>query len=458
MFGYHFEELKGGVFSELYADQDQMERMLAVLRKQGYVRRYEMDMKRKDGSVFPSSLSISLLRNRAGEVDGSICMARDITETRKRMAQLNEVNKHLQDEILERERMEDAIQDTNEKLKSLVLEYGQHNQEITVLNEMSDMLQACLDCEEAHNAIAKFLPRLFPDESGAMYMLQNNQLTAVASWGDALATEPVFSPDACWALRLSEVHLVDGESPGLPCKHRSQELPGSTLCVPMTAQGATLGLLFLQVDRQPALVDSWEQPTASVSESKQRLAVTAAKQISLSIANLQLRDRLRRQALRDPLTGMYNRRYLDDTLERELLRAKRKNTTISIIMVDIDWFKSINDSFGHEAGDTVLTVVAKSLKNGVRGEDVVCRYGGEEFILVLPEASASSALERAEQLRQRIAQLEIEHEGRTLQKITASFGIASFPDHGQALEEVIKAADAAMYRAKLGGRNRVELA
>jgi diguanylate cyclase (GGDEF)-like protein len=226
----------------------------------------------------------------------------------------------------------------------------------------------------------------------------------------------------------------------------------------MTAQGATLGLLFLQVDRQPTPVDTWEQPTGSISESKQRLAVTAAKQISLSIANLQLRDRLRRQAVRDPLTGMYNRRYLDDTLERELLRAKRKNTTISIIMVDIDWFKSINDSFGHEAGDTVLTVVAKSLKDGVRGEDVVCRYGGEEFILVLPEASASSALERAEHLRERIAQLEIEHEGTALRKITASFGVASFPDHGQAIEGVIKAADAAMYRAKTGGRNRVEVA
>jgi diguanylate cyclase (GGDEF)-like protein/PAS domain S-box-containing protein len=458
VFGYHFDELKGGSFSELYADEHEMEQMLAVLRQQGYVRRYEMDMKRKDGSVFPSSLSISVLRNRAGEVDGSICVARDITETRKRMAQINEVNKHLQEEILERERMEDAIQDTNEKLKSLVLEYGQHNQEITVLNEMSDMLQACLDCEEAHGAIAKFLPRLFADESGAMYMLQRNQLTAVASWGEALASEPVFSPDACWALRLSEVHLVDDEGPGLPCKHRSQELPASTLCVPMTAQGATLGLLFLQVDRQPTTVDTWEQPTASVSESKQRLAVTAAKQISLSIANLQLRDHLRRQAVRDPLTGMYNRRYLDDTLERELLRAKRKNTTISIIMVDIDWFKSINDSFGHEAGDTVLTVVAKSLKDGVRGEDVVCRYGGEEFILVLPEAPTSSALERAEHLRERIAQLEIEHEGTALRKITASFGVASFPDHGQTIEGVIKAADAAMYRAKTGGRNRVEVA
>ncbi len=457
MFGYRFDELKDRSFSELYADKNEMERMLVLLREQGYVRRYEMDMKRKDGSVFPSSLSISFLLGRSGEVAGSICVARDITETRKRMAQLNEVNKHLQAEILDRERMEDAIQDANEKLKSLVLEYGQHNQEITMLNEMSDLLQACLDCEEAHKAIAKFLPRLFPDESGAMYMVSRNQLTAVASWGESLTSEPAFAPDACWALRLGEVHLVDGESPGLPCKHLTQELAGATLCVPLTAQGATLGLLFLQADRQHTL-EIWDQPTASVSESKQRLAVTAAKQISLSVANLQLRDRLRRQATRDPLTGIYNRRYLDDTLERELLRAKRKDTTISIIMVDIDLFKSINDSFGHEAGDTVLTVVANSLKSGVRGEDVVCRYGGEEFILVLPEASAKSAQERAEQLRKRIAKLEIEHEGKALRKITASFGVATFPDHGHAIEEVIKAADSAMYRAKAGGRNRVEVA
>ena len=457
IFGYRFEELKDRSFYELYADKNEMERMLARLREQDYVRRYEMDMKRKDGSFFPSSLSISILRDHSGEVTGSICVARDITQTRKRMAEINEVNKHLQAEILDRERMEDAIQESNEKLKSLVLEYGQHNQEITLLNEMSDLLQACLDCEEAHQAIAKFLPRLFPDDSGAMYMMNRNQLTAVASWGESLISEPVFAPDACWALRRGEVHEVGGDRPSLPCTHLSQELQGATLCVPLTAQGVNLGLLFLQVDREHTL-EIWEQPTTPVSEPKQRRAITVAKQISLSVANIQLRDSLRRQATRDPLTGIYNRRYLDDTLERELLRAKRKDTMISIIMVDIDLFKGINDSFGHEAGDTVLTVVAKSLKTGVRGEDVVCRYGGEEFILVLPEASTENARERAEHLRERIAQLEIEHDEKVLQKITASFGVATFPDHGHTIEEVIKAADTAMYRAKARGRNRVEVA
>jgi GAF domain-containing protein len=269
--------------------------------------------------------------------------------------------------------MEEAIQESNEKLKSLVLEYGQHNQEITLLNEMSDLLQACLDSEEAHKAIAKFLPRLFPDDAGAMYMMNRNQLTAVASWGESLISEPVFAPEACWALRRGEVHEVGSDRPSLPCTHLSQELQGATLCVPLTAQGANLGLLFLQIVIREHTLEIWDEPTAPVSESKRRLAITVAKQISLSVANIQLRDRLRRQATRDPLTGIYNRRYLDDTLEREVLRAKRKDTTISIIMVDIDLFKSINDSFGHEAGDTVLKAVAKSLKTGVRGEDVVCR-------------------------------------------------------------------------------------
>ncbi|HAA05467.1 MAG TPA: hypothetical protein DCE18_19160, partial [Syntrophobacteraceae bacterium] len=313
MFGYGFEELKDQSFYELYADKNQMDLLLGRLREQGYVRRYEVDMRRKDGSVFPGSLSIRLLRDRSGEVTGSICVARDATETRKRMAQLNEVNKHLQAEILERERVEEALQGTNEKLKSLVLEYGQHNQEITLLNEMSDLLQACLDCEEAHKAIARFLPRLFPEDTGAMYMVNKNQLTAVASWGETLISEPVFAPDTCWALRRGEVHEVGRDRPGLPCKHLVAELEGATLCIPLTAQGNTLGLLFIQVDREHTL-DVWEQPTASVSEAKQRLAVTVAKQISLSVANLQLRDRLRRQAPRDPLTGIYNRRYLDDTL------------------------------------------------------------------------------------------------------------------------------------------------
>jgi diguanylate cyclase (GGDEF)-like protein len=169
----------------------------------------------------------------------------------------------------------------------------------------------------------------------------------------------------------------------------------------------------------------------------------------------QREQRLQEQAISDPLTGLYNRRYLNEFLPRELARSGRSNMPVALLLFDLDHFKRVNDSSGHEAGDIVLTAVGNLLRGNVRGSDIACRYGGEEFALILPETGADAAMRRAEDIRLAISTLSLTHAGRPLGKITASFGIAVFPDHAQDTDDLLRVADMALYAAKGAGRNRI---
>ena len=191
------------------------------------------------------------------------------------------------------------------------------------------------------------------------------------------------------------------------------------------------------------------------SEVEKQLALTVADQIGLALANLRLRETLRSQAIRDPLTGLYNRRYMEGSLEREVRRAERNQRSIGIIMIDLDHFKKLNDTLGHDAGDTVLREVGAFLQTHIRGEDIACRYGGEEFTLILPEVTLEVTRERAEQLRTEFKQLDLRHRYQSFGIITLSLGVAVFPQHGSTAPAVMRAADSALYRAKETGRDRV---
>ena len=186
--------------------------------------------------------------------------------------------------------------------------------------------------------------------------------------------------------------------------------------------------------------------------------MTFAGQIGLSIANIKLRDALRTQSIRDALTGLYNRRHLEEILEREIRRSARAQQHLGIIVIDLDHFKSFNDPYGHDAGDAVLCETGLSLTSGIRAEDFVCRYGGEEFVVVLPTANLEAARARAETLRLKMKELTILHQGKSMGMITISAGVAVFPDHGTTPREVIAAADAALYEAKRNGRDQVAVA
>lgn len=345
-----------------------------------------------------------------------------------------------------------AEREFSEKLARSLAEVQERNQEITFLSQMSSFLQTCATSEEACTAIARFGPQLFPTEAGVIYMFHasRNYVEHAASWGGANPHEDMFQPTDCWALRRGRLHAVGEKNNAMVCAHvaRHGDDTQPYICAPMMAQGETLGLLYLQA--HPAAGGA-----APLSDGKQQLATAVAEQIALALSNLKLRETLRQQSVRDPLTGLYNRRFLEEALDRELARLERKNLPLALIMIDVDNFKSFNDTFGHEAGDAVLRDLGGILQRYVRGGDIACRYGGEEFTVILPEATIETGRQRAEILREAMRELRLVHDGKSLGAVTLSLGVAASPENGRKREHLLQAADAALYEAKDGGRNRV---
>jgi len=359
-------------------------------------------------------------------------------------------------DITEGKRVEEALGQANERLKLLVAESEERNRIISLLNDMTEVFQTCQGSGEAYQAIAFFAPSLFPTEEGALYILNNsrNLLEAVTVWGDSPPPESLFAPEECWAIRRGRVYALEGAGAGIPCRHVSGALAAGYLCVPMVAQGEALGLLHVRFGPN-SLKPGTGKPLSVRMEAKQRLAVTLAENIALALANLYLREKLRGQAIRDPLTGLFNRRYLEETLNRELHRVQRLKGSLGVVMMDLDNFKQFNDTFGHEAGDAILNAVGGLIRIHCREEDIPCRYGGEEFLLVLPGASLDVTMGRAEKLREAVKQLQIQHRGQSLTSTTMSLGVAVFPDTGATVEDLLRAADMALYRSKAEGRDRV---
>ena len=389
---------------------------------------------RRDGSEFPVDVSRSFLETPAETL--AIAIIRDVTQ---------------------RKQAEEALKQANEKLADSVQVLQRRTQELALLQEMGELLQSCPTVEEGYGVVGRYAPRFFPTGSGALCVTapSRNLVEAVSVWGDSLLSERFFSPNDCWALRRGRVHLVEAPASDLLCPHVGQVPPAPYVCIPMMAQGEALGVLHLQVGgRGPHLPEAAPEPLAESS----RLAVLVAERIGLALANLKLRETLRIQSIRDPLTGVFNRRHMEESLNRDLHSAARKQRSVGVIMFDIDHFKHFNDTFGHEAGDAVLRVLGDFLQKRMRGEDIACRYGGEEFTLVLPEASLDATRQRAEQLLQEVKHLDLQHRGQSLPSVTLSMGVAAFPEHGSAAEDILRAADAALYSAKASGRDRVVVA
>jgi diguanylate cyclase (GGDEF)-like protein len=275
----------------------------------------------------------------------------------------------------------------------------------------------------------------------------------VAIWGENRPGDQGLQARECWSLRLGKMYLVDASMPGVLCTHVKSPLQTVSLCIPLVAQGETLGLLHLLFN------SGWLSLPADARERqkrhKQQLAIAVAENLALSLANFKLRDTLYIQSIHDYLTGLYNRRYMAELLEKELHRMARKKLPAGIVIIDIDRFKGFNDRFGHEAGDMVLREFSLFLRKNIREEDFACRYGGDEFVIILPETSLENARQRAEQLRAGIKHMTIQFRGATLDMVTLSLGVACYPNHGLTAEALLRTADAALYRAKAEGRDRV---
>lgn len=356
---------------------------------------------------------------------------------------------HLADR--ERQRAQNALQQANEMLTEWVRELEVRNKETLLLNEMGDRLQTCLTTEEACAVITRSALSLFPNDCGALCVTNpsKNLVEVMAVWGGFAAQEPVFSPENCWALRSGRVHRVDDPAKSPICGHVRPGIRNGYLCVPMVAQGEAIGVLHLEMgppgpDGRPVMTDA-----------KNRLALSVADHLGLALASLRLRETLHIQSIRDPLTGLYNRRYMEESLERELRRADRKQRPLAALMLDLDHFKRFNDTLGHAAGDATLRSIGNFLQSRMRKDDIVCRYGGEEFTIIMPESSLEIAIQRAERLRDDCKRLEITLNGQFLGNVTFSVGIACFPEHGTSAEQLLHVADLALYRAKAAGRDCV---
>lgn len=364
--------------------------------------------------------------------------------------QLRNLNAMLEARVAERTKELARAQD---QLRESLNETQAYTREVEAINELVKLLQSCLSLEEAHSLAARVLQRFFAAGSLLLLNSSRNLLDVGLTWGDGARKTGPFSPESCWALRRGERHLVGPGSVNLLCAHTDDASAASHLCLPMIAQGDSLGVLSID---DSSLCDSAANGRAV--HRKIRLAETLSEQIALAFANLQLRDTLKYQSVRDSLTGLFNRRHMEESLERELLRAARNHTEVSVLMIDIDHFKRFNDMFGHEAGDFLLCELGGVLRFNVRGADIACRYGGEEFLLIMAETSLESGFQRAEAIRQQVAELQVRHHGQSLRKITVSIGVAAFPVHGETSAGIVNAADEALYQAKREGRDRVVVA
>ena len=347
------------------------------------------------------------------------------------------------------------LKEANDKLAVWVQDLEKKQDEITLLSQLGSVLQTCLTVEEAYKVIGEYGQKLFPRISGAVFVVaaSRNMVEAVAQWGDATVSERVFPPHDCWALRSGRPNSVEEPNSAMLCRHTIEAENASYLCIPMMAQGESLGLLHLRWNL--ASSEGPETEWGRNKSAKVQLALAVAEHIGLALANVRLRDALRAQSIRDPLTDLFNRRYMEESLPRELRRALRSGRPLGIVMLDIDHFKRYNDTFGHEAGDSVLRELGIFLRSDIRGGDIACRFGGEEFILILPDATLEVTRRRADKLREGARHLQITYSGQPLGTITLSLGVSVFPDHGTTANDLVNAADKALYLAKKQGRNQV---
>lgn len=326
------------------------------------------------------------------------------------------------------------------------------------MGEMADMLQSCRAIEETFPVIKQYLKLLFPRDLSALYIHDNNKQMIDRVIPPPADASPYISMtnDSCWALRQGKIYMhtssMDNE---LTCDH-VEKAPHGYICIPLIAQGETMGLLHIVFSKPE--IQNGNGDLALILERKKRRCSRLADHLSLALANLSLQEKLKLKSIQDSLTGLANRRHMEEILQRQFYRMLRHHTPCSIIMLDVDHFKTFNDTYGHDMGDYVLKEMGRYLKENSRGEDLACRYGGEEFIIILADTDIDQAGKKAEKVRVEIAEtISIPFLSEKLH-VTVSIGVATSPNHGRNVAELIKSADKALYRAKENGRNRVEIA
>jgi len=344
------------------------------------------------------------------------------------------------------------LESANEELGERLREAERSHQQTVTLSKLYEDLMTCHDEVEYLTLAERYARQLFAECPGAMLLLHRPKeklMRPAAPWGcwQEMATD--IAEDACWAWRRQDVTTTQSPTDQM-CRADGGGLHARPhCCVPLSAGGGRLGVFVLAMP-ETALRDA-------ARRRLEDLAISFAQRVASGLHSLRLRNELHEQLIRDPLTALFNRRYLRETLATEVARAQRRKTPLSVLMLDIDHFKQLNDTYGHEAGDLVLKTVANSLQRNVRRGDVPCRYGGEEFVIVMPEATEAHAAARAGDLRLQVEQIALTYGGQIL-RTTISGGIATLSAEMKTEEDLLRAADKALYAAKMNGRNRIFVA
>ena len=326
---------------------------------------------------------------------------------------------------------------------------------IKKLIKMGDLLGSSFTREEAYGVIGREMPHLFPAGAFYRYDAVKKLLDIEVAWG-GIAMEPVFSPDDCLGVRRNRPHLVAGAEKGLPCPHFEKSDYGgqASVCVPMRIYGEFIGLMHILFPFANETLRT-EKPRPSDSE---QLAILASRQIGLNLRNLQFREDMSNLSTRDPLTGLINRRFAEEYLERELKKAEREKGPVGIIFMDIDHLGHFNQTFGLGTGERIIKDLGFFLGGHFQGKDTACRWGADEFLIILPGANLESVCRRAENIREILKEHAARDDHKQMRRVTLSMGVAVFPGHGDEAADLVQSAKAAVKRAKEEGRDRVKTA
>jgi diguanylate cyclase (GGDEF)-like protein/PAS domain S-box-containing protein len=461
-------ELVGRKLADFVFEEDIDEAQNNILRRLSGIReRHEFRFRRSDGTAVHTIVFASPVLNDNGTPIGSLKVVTDVSDlvaTEHKLEQLNREleqrvedrtgaleisNRELAQEVVMREYMQQELRASNENLNRYLQELERQNEDINRLNVLSDQLHCC----DTHTEILRVLERncdeLFKSEGGVLLDWRDEQLHQLgAPWGIGIDPAWVPAPHASLALRQGRLYPDSPEQQSvLPAARINDRY---VVMAALQSRGNSIGALVL-LRSQPF----WSGETL-VDDRFEQLLRALADHTALALNNLILREQLREQSLSDPLTGLYNRRYMVQQMAHLIALWERGGQSFSIILIDVDHFKSFNDRFGHDVGDEVLVSIADLLQAEVRKSDIACRMGGEEFVVVMAGASAELACARAEGLRKAVKSLKLS--GVRDEVVTISAGVARFPEHGEDAFALMRAADKALYESKHSGRDRISLA
>ena len=346
---------------------------------------------------------------------------------------------------------------TNERLARSLQILEDRALESEFLNSARDEVSLCMDVEEVYRSAMNCFSRLLMGTSGSLCIINNSRqsVEVVSSWKGVLegmgvknSVEDFHSPESCCGLRSGQPRWRQPGASELHCSHFAGQGPDRYLCMPIVAHGNTMGMLYVECADE--LVMHWCKQ--HMDGLRQLVKLTG-----MAIATLNLRSRLENQSIKDSLTGIFNRHFMQISLDRELSRARRRKQVLAVFMLDLDHFKNFNDTYGHAAGDKALRAVSDIFKASVRTEDIACRYGGEEFTIIMPDVTPEVAYERAENIRLTVEKLRLPLDREIYGEMTVSIGVSLYPHEGDSADLLLRNADQALYRAKRGGRNRVAL-